>query len=60
VRNGVVGRGHAGWTAPGIRGWGGGIRGWLSTTRGFHRWSGCEISDTGEEEAAESANADAQ
>jgi hypothetical protein len=34
ARNGVVGRGHAGWTAPGIRGWGGGIRGWLGTARG--------------------------
>jgi hypothetical protein len=34
VRNGVVGQGHEGWTALGIRGWGGRIRGWLGTGRG--------------------------
>jgi hypothetical protein len=33
AKNGSSGRGHAGWTAPGIRAWGGGIRGWLGTAR---------------------------
>jgi hypothetical protein len=35
--------------------------GWAWRVVAFHSWSGCEISGTGEEEeAAESANADAQ
>ena len=36
--------------------------GWARRVVAFHRWSGCEISDTGEEEeeAAELANANAQ